>query len=129
MSNLPSTLKSPEPVAIAYSSGTENKNILPTLSSETSAVPLDSQDLSGFTIVKRKKKPNICSKSPSTNNNQIKTNTATKFWKRSPQTSASEKAKNKILKNKPDKQKISLLKRLTRLLIRAKKSPQTLKLT
>ncbi|GBN40485.1 putative RNA-directed DNA polymerase from transposon X-element, partial [Araneus ventricosus] len=57
--------------------------------------------------VNRKKKPKITSKSPSVNNNQIKANTATKFWKNSPQTSASGKAKNKILQNKPEKQKIS----------------------
>ncbi|GBO42129.1 hypothetical protein AVEN_38690-1 [Araneus ventricosus] len=93
MSNFPSTSKSPEPVAIASSSST--KNILAQPSSQTSAVPPDSQDSSGFTIVKRKNKPKISSKSQSTNN-QIKTNTATKFWKKSPQTSASEKAKNKI---------------------------------
>ncbi|GBM17933.1 hypothetical protein AVEN_111085-1 [Araneus ventricosus] len=84
MSNFPSTSKSPEPVAIASSFGTKNKNILPKPSSQTSAVPPDSQDSSGFTIVKRKNKPKISSKSQSTNNNQIKTNTATKFWKKSP---------------------------------------------
>ncbi|GBL91755.1 hypothetical protein AVEN_71392-1 [Araneus ventricosus] len=107
MSNFPSTSKSPEPVAIASSSST--KNILVQPSSQTSAVSPDSQDSYGFTIVKRKNKPKISSKSQSTNN-QIKTNTATKFWKKSPQTSASEKAKNKILENKPDKQKISTAK-------------------
>ncbi|GBN09355.1 hypothetical protein AVEN_156314-1 [Araneus ventricosus] len=110
MSNFPSTSKTPEPVAIASSSGTKNKNILPKSSSQTSAVPPDSQDSSGFTIVKRKNKPKISSKSQSTSNNQIKTNTATKFWKKSPQTSASEKAKNKNLKDKPDKQKMSTAK-------------------
>ncbi|GBN91120.1 hypothetical protein AVEN_181468-1, partial [Araneus ventricosus] len=52
MSNpVPSTSKSPEPVAIASSSGTTNKNILPKPSSQTSAV---SQDSSGFTIKKLK---------------------------------------------------------------------------
>ncbi|GBN65923.1 hypothetical protein AVEN_168017-1, partial [Araneus ventricosus] len=108
MSNpVPSTSKSPEPVTIASSSDTKNKNILPKPSSQTSAVPPDSQDSSGFTVVNRKKKPKISSKSQSENNTQIKTNTAKKFWKNSPQTSASEKAKNKILKNKPEKQKNS----------------------
>ncbi|GBN65729.1 hypothetical protein AVEN_204634-1, partial [Araneus ventricosus] len=107
MSNFPSTSKSPEPVAIASSSGTKNKNILPKSSSQTSAVPPDSQDSSGFTIVQRKNKTKISSKSQFTNKNQSKTNTATKFWKKSPQISASEKAKNKILNNKPEKQKIS----------------------
>ncbi|GBM89571.1 hypothetical protein AVEN_85795-1 [Araneus ventricosus] len=51
---VPSTAKSPEPVTIASSSGTKNKNILPKPSSQTSAVPPDS---SGFTIVNRKKNP------------------------------------------------------------------------
>ncbi|GBN04963.1 putative RNA-directed DNA polymerase from transposon X-element [Araneus ventricosus] len=101
MSNFPSTSKSPETVV----SGTKNKNILPQSSSPTTAVPPDSQDSSGFTIVKRKNKPKTSSKNPSGINKHIKTNTATKFWKKSPQTSASEKAKNKIL-NKPDKQKL-----------------------
>ncbi|GBN18771.1 hypothetical protein AVEN_39700-1 [Araneus ventricosus] len=104
---VPSTSKSPEPVTIASSSSTKNKNILPKPSSQTSAVPPDSQDSSGFITVNRKKKPKITSKSPSVNNNQIKANTAAKFWKNSPQTSASGKAKNKILKNKPEKQKLS----------------------
>ncbi|GBM76059.1 hypothetical protein AVEN_176486-1 [Araneus ventricosus] len=54
MSNFPSTSKSPEPAAVASSSGTENKNILPKSSSQTSAVPIDSQDSSGFKIVKRR---------------------------------------------------------------------------
>ncbi|GBL90534.1 hypothetical protein AVEN_112644-1, partial [Araneus ventricosus] len=104
---VPSTSKYPDPVTIASSTGTKNKNILPKPSSQTSSVPPDSQDSSGFTVVNRKKKPKISSTSQSENNTQIKTNTATKFWKNSPQTSASEKAKNKILKNKPEKQKIS----------------------
>ncbi|GBN16393.1 hypothetical protein AVEN_231933-1 [Araneus ventricosus] len=56
MLNFPSTSKSPEPVAIASSSGTKNKNILPKSSSPTSEVLPDSQDSSGFTIVNRKKK-------------------------------------------------------------------------
>ncbi|GBN92765.1 hypothetical protein AVEN_247804-1 [Araneus ventricosus] len=114
MSNpIPSTSKSPLPVVIASSPGTKNKNILPKPSTENSAVPPHSQDSSGFTIVKRKKKPKISSKSQLTNNNQIKTNTATKFWKKSPfpsQTSASGKGKNKILKSKPDKDKIYIAK-------------------
>ncbi|GBN61291.1 hypothetical protein AVEN_37886-1, partial [Araneus ventricosus] len=105
MSNpVPSTSKSPEPVTIASSSRTKNKNILPKPSSQTSAV---SQDSSGFTIVNRKKKPKTSANSPSVNNNHIKANTATKFWTKSPRSSASEKAKNKILKNKTDKNKIS----------------------
>ncbi|GBL75207.1 hypothetical protein AVEN_194445-1 [Araneus ventricosus] len=62
MSNFPSSSKSAEPVAIASSSGSKNKNILPKPSSQTSAVPPDSHDSSGFTIVKRKKKPKISSK-------------------------------------------------------------------
>ncbi|GBN55059.1 hypothetical protein AVEN_204340-1 [Araneus ventricosus] len=102
--DVPSTSKSPEPVAIASSSCTTNKNILPKPSSQTSAV---SQDSFGFTIVNRKKKPKISANSPSVNNKQIKANTATKFWTKSPRSSASEKAKNKILKNKTDKNKIS----------------------
>ncbi|GBM97903.1 hypothetical protein AVEN_228337-1 [Araneus ventricosus] len=114
MSNpIPSTSKSPVPVVIASSHGTKNKNMLPKPSSENSAVPPDSQDSSGFTIVKRKKKPKISSKSQPTNNNQIKTNTATKFWKKSPfpsLTSASGKGKNKILKSKPDKDNIYIAK-------------------
>ncbi|GBN97860.1 hypothetical protein AVEN_94085-1 [Araneus ventricosus] len=105
MSNpVPSNSKSPEPVAIASSSGTTNKNILPKPSSQTSAV---SQDSSGFTIINRKKKPKISANSPSVNNKQVKANTATKFWTKSPRSSDSEKAKNKILKNKTDKNKIS----------------------
>ncbi|GBN30749.1 hypothetical protein AVEN_188963-1 [Araneus ventricosus] len=43
MSNpVPSTSQSPEPVTIASSSDTKNKNILPKPSSQTSAVPPDS---------------------------------------------------------------------------------------
>ncbi|GBN38817.1 hypothetical protein AVEN_173375-1, partial [Araneus ventricosus] len=105
MSNpVTSTSKSPEPVTIASSSGTKNKNILPKPSSQTSAV---SQDSSGFTIVNRKKKPKISANSPSVNSNQIKANTAPKFWTKSPRSSSSEKAKNKTMKNKTDKNKIS----------------------
>ncbi|GBN34720.1 hypothetical protein AVEN_209367-1 [Araneus ventricosus] len=107
MSNFPSTSKYPEPVTIASSSGTKNENILPQPRSQTSEVLPDSQDSSGVTIVNRKKKPKISSKNQSANNNQIKANTATKFWKKSPQTSATEKDKNKILKNKTDKNKTS----------------------
>ncbi|GBN34738.1 hypothetical protein AVEN_31442-1 [Araneus ventricosus] len=107
MSNFPSTSKSPEPVAIASSSGTKNKKILPYSSSPTSEVLPDSQDSSGFTIVNTKKKPKTASKNLSANNNKIKANTATKFWKKSPQTSATEKDKYKLLKNKTDKNKIS----------------------
>ncbi|GBN41236.1 hypothetical protein AVEN_78761-1 [Araneus ventricosus] len=51
MSNpVPSTSKSADPIAIASSSGTKNKNILAKSSSQTSAVPPDSQDSSGFII-------------------------------------------------------------------------------
>ncbi|GBL91056.1 hypothetical protein AVEN_184437-1 [Araneus ventricosus] len=107
---VPSTSKSPEPDTIASSYGTKNKNILPKPSSQTPAVPPDLQDSSGFTVVNRKKKPKISSKSQSANNDQIKANTATEFWKNSPQTSATEKDKNKILKNKTHKKKISTAK-------------------
>ncbi|GBM53638.1 hypothetical protein AVEN_105519-1 [Araneus ventricosus] len=107
MSNFPSTSKFPEPVAIASSSGTKNKNILPKSSSPTSEVLPVSQDSSGFTIVNRKKKPKIASKNQSANNNQINANTATKFWKKSPQTTATEKDKYKILKTKTEKSEIS----------------------
>ncbi|GBN46434.1 hypothetical protein AVEN_21603-1 [Araneus ventricosus] len=93
---VPSTSKSPESVTIASSSGTKNNNILPKPSSQTSAVPPDSQASSGYTVVNRKKKSTISPKGQSASNNQIKTNTATKLWKKSPQTSASEKAKTKF---------------------------------
>ncbi|GBM34966.1 hypothetical protein AVEN_240337-1 [Araneus ventricosus] len=128
MSNFPSISKSSEPVAIASSSGT--KNILPQPSSQTSAVPPNSQDSSRFTIVNRKKNPKISSKSPSAHNNQIKANTATKFWKKSPQTSATEKPKTKTLKNKTDKNKISTAKTANSTSVsRVKEIPQTLTLT
>ncbi|GBM00622.1 hypothetical protein AVEN_77414-1 [Araneus ventricosus] len=53
MSNpVPSTSKSPEPVTTASSSGTKNKNILPKPSSQTSAVPPDSQDSSEHIKIK-----------------------------------------------------------------------------
>ncbi|GBN41584.1 hypothetical protein AVEN_113663-1 [Araneus ventricosus] len=106
-SNFPSTSKSPQPFAITSSSGTKNKNMLPKSSSPTSEFLRDSQDSSGFTIVNRKKKPKTASKNLPANNNKIKANTATKFWKKSPQTSATEKDKYKLLKNKTDKNKIS----------------------
>ncbi|GBN35890.1 putative RNA-directed DNA polymerase from transposon X-element, partial [Araneus ventricosus] len=81
MSNFPSTSRSPEPVAIASSSDTKNKNILPKSSSPTTAVPPDSQDSSGFQIVKNKKKTKLSSKIQSLNDNQIKPVTASKFLK------------------------------------------------
>ncbi|GBO16035.1 hypothetical protein AVEN_115806-1 [Araneus ventricosus] len=43
---VPSTSKSPEPGITASSSGTKNRNILPKPSSQTSAIPPDSQDSS-----------------------------------------------------------------------------------
>ncbi|GBN40495.1 hypothetical protein AVEN_275204-1 [Araneus ventricosus] len=69
---VPSTSKSPESLTIASSSGTKNNNILPKPSSQTSAVPPDSQASSGYTVVNRKKKSKISPKGQSASNNQIK---------------------------------------------------------
>ncbi|GBN59552.1 hypothetical protein AVEN_24391-1 [Araneus ventricosus] len=55
MSNFPSTSKSPKPVAISSSYGTENR-ILSEPISETCEVPPASQDSSGFKLLKQKKK-------------------------------------------------------------------------
>ncbi|GBM76578.1 hypothetical protein AVEN_254405-1 [Araneus ventricosus] len=105
MSNFPSNSKSPQPVPIASSSVTANENISPKPSSKTSKYPTALQDSSGFQIVKNKKKSKAFSKIQSVNN-QIKPDTASKFWKKSPsQTllSAPVTAHPKSNKNKPDK--------------------------
>ncbi|GBO44097.1 hypothetical protein AVEN_188026-1 [Araneus ventricosus] len=104
MSNFPSNSKSPQPVSIASSSVIANENISPKPSSKTSKYPTASQDSSGFQIVKNKKKSKASSKSPSVNNNQVKPETASKFWKKSPsQTpfSAPVTAHPKSNQNKP----------------------------
>ncbi|GBM42979.1 hypothetical protein AVEN_184712-1 [Araneus ventricosus] len=105
MSNFPSNSKSPQPVPIASSSVTVNETISPQPSSKTSKYPTASQDSSGFQIVKNRKKSKASSKSPSVNNNQVKPETDSKFWKKSPsQTpfSAPVTAHPKSNKNKPD---------------------------
>ncbi|GBN23499.1 hypothetical protein AVEN_152545-1 [Araneus ventricosus] len=71
-----------------------------------------SQNASEFTIVKLKKKSKISSKNQSANNNQITTNTASKFWTTSPNnahSSVSGNAHHKN-KNKTDKNKTSSAK-------------------
>ncbi|GBO35214.1 hypothetical protein AVEN_10091-1 [Araneus ventricosus] len=96
---VPSTSKSTDPVPIASSSRNKNKNISLQPSSETSAGPA-SQNASEFTIVKLKKKSKISSKNQSANNNQITTNTASKFWKTSPNNAYSSGSGNAHHKNK-----------------------------
>ncbi|GBN87403.1 hypothetical protein AVEN_104526-1 [Araneus ventricosus] len=105
MSNFPSNSKSPQLVSIVSSSVIANENISPKPSSKTSEYPTASQDSSGFQIVKNKKKSKASSKSPSVNNNQVKPETVSKFWKKSPsQTpfSAPVTAHPKSNQNKPD---------------------------
>ncbi|GBM61872.1 hypothetical protein AVEN_239143-1 [Araneus ventricosus] len=110
MSNFPSNSKSSQPVPIASSSVTANENISPQSSSKTSKFPPASKNSSGFQIVKNKKKPKAPSKSQSVNNNQVKPDTASKFWKKSPSQTllfASVTADHKSNKNKPDKNETS----------------------
>ncbi|GBN29240.1 hypothetical protein AVEN_151173-1 [Araneus ventricosus] len=124
MSNFPSTSKSPKPVAISSSSGTENRKILPEPISQTCEAGGTSQDSSGFKLVNKRKNTNS-SQAQSAINNKIKHNTASKFWKISPNKtlSASGKFTTKILIMQ------HLPKILTHLLIRVKEIPRTLILT
>ncbi|GBL98396.1 hypothetical protein AVEN_187734-1 [Araneus ventricosus] len=82
-----------------------------TICSETSAGTA-SQNASEFTIVKLKKKSKISSKNQSANNNQITTNTVSKFWKTLPNNAHSSSSGNAHHKNKnkTDKNKTSSAK-------------------
>ncbi|GBL75113.1 hypothetical protein AVEN_194372-1 [Araneus ventricosus] len=69
---------------ISSLSGTENGKNLPQTISQICEVPTASQDLSGFKLVKEKKKPKKSSQAQSANNNKVKHNIASKIWKTSP---------------------------------------------